>query len=89
MALWIKRYLIIIPTLESPLLPTQDTRANYVHYHATWVEWALTLAGIATFLLFFTLVARFVTVIPISDAGEKEKSLVGSTSVSEKEIATA
>jgi molybdopterin-containing oxidoreductase family membrane subunit len=88
-ALWIKRYLIIIPTLESPLLPTQDTRANYVHYQATWVEWALTLAGIATFLLFFTLVARFVTVIPISESGEKEKPLIGPASVHEKEIATA
>jgi molybdopterin-containing oxidoreductase family membrane subunit len=88
-ALWIKRFLIIIPTLESPLLPTQDTRAEYVHYHATWVEWALTLAGIATFFLFFTLVAKFVTVIPISEFGEKEKPLIGTAPVNEKEIATA
>jgi molybdopterin-containing oxidoreductase family membrane subunit len=54
-AMWVKRYLIIVPTLESPLLPMQDTRIEYVKYTATWVEWALTFGGIATFFLFFTL----------------------------------
>jgi hypothetical protein len=75
-ALWVKRYLIIVPTLESPLLPMQDTRMEYVKYSATWVEWALTFAGIATFFLFFTLMSKFVTVIPISEFGEKENQLV-------------
>ena len=72
-ALWVKRYLIIVPTLESPLLPMQDTRQEYVHYSATWVEWALTFAGIATFLLFFTILAKFVTIVPISEFAGKEK----------------
>jgi len=73
-ALWIKRYLIIVPTLESPLLPIQDTRLEYVKYSPTWVEWALTFAGIATFFLFFTLMSKFVTIIPISEFGDKEKA---------------
>lgn len=71
--LWVKRYLIIVPTLESPLLPMQDTRPEYVHYHATWVEWALTFAGVATFFLFFTLISKIVTVIPISEFGTKKE----------------
>jgi molybdopterin-containing oxidoreductase family membrane subunit len=75
-ALWVKRYLIIVPTLESPLLPIQDTRLEYVKYSPTWVEWALTLAGIATFFLFFTLMSKFVTIIPISEFGDKEKETV-------------
>ncbi|MBL0181290.1 MAG: polysulfide reductase NrfD [Chitinophagaceae bacterium] len=66
MALWVKRYLIIIPTLESPALPMQDTRMEYVKYTATWPEWTLTIAGVATFLLFFTLMAKFVTVVPVA-----------------------
>ena len=66
-ALWVKRYLIIVPTLETPALPMQDTRIAYVKYSATWPEWALTFAGIATFLLFFTLMSKFVTVVPLSD----------------------
>ncbi len=88
-ALWVKRYLIIIPTLESPLLPMEDTRTNYVHYHATWVEWALTFAGIATFFLFFLLMSKFVTIIPISDASEKGKLSLEKNTVNEKGIATA
>lgn len=71
-ALWVKRYLIIVPTLESPLLPMQDTRPEFVKYSATWVEWALTMAGVATFFLFFTLMSKFVTIIPISEFGDKE-----------------
>lgn len=67
MALWVKRYLIIVPTLETPALPMEDTRIAYVKYSATWPEWALTFAGIATFLLFFTLMSRFITVVPVSD----------------------
>jgi molybdopterin-containing oxidoreductase family membrane subunit len=78
-ALWVKRYLIIVPTLESPLLPMQDTRIEYVKYSATWVEWALTFGGIATFFLFFTLLSKFVTIIPISEFGEKEKAVVTAT----------
>jgi molybdopterin-containing oxidoreductase family membrane subunit len=73
-ALWVKRYLIIVPTLESPLIPMQDTRLEYVKYSPTWVEWALTFAGIATFFLFFTLLSKFMTIIPISEFGDKEKA---------------
>lgn len=76
LAMWVKRYLIIVPTLESTLLPMQDTRMEYVKYSATWVEWALTFAGIATFFLFFTLMSKFVTVVPISEFGDKEKQAV-------------
>ena len=83
-ALWVKRYLIIVPTLESPLLPMEDTRTEYVKYHATWVEWALTFAGIATFFLFFTIMSKFVTVLPISEFGDKE-----AVPVKEKEIVIA
>jgi molybdopterin-containing oxidoreductase family membrane subunit len=66
MALWVKRYLIIVPTLETPALPMQDTRLAYIKYTATWPEWALTFAGIATFLLCFTLFSKFVTVVPVA-----------------------
>ena len=66
-AMWVKRYLIIVPTLETTLLPMQDTRMEYVKYSATWPEWALTFAGIATFLLFFTVMSKFVTVVPVTE----------------------
>jgi Ni/Fe-hydrogenase subunit HybB-like protein len=76
--MWVKRYLIIIPTLETPLLPMQDTRPEYVHYTMTWVEWALTLSGVATFILFFMLFTRFMPILPASDLAEahEKKDLI-------------
>lgn len=70
-AMWVRRYLTVVPPLETPLLPIQDARPEYVHYSATWVEWSLVLAGAATFFIFFTLVPKLINVVPISDY-EKE-----------------
>ncbi len=71
-ALWVKRYLIIIPTLESPLLPIHDLRPEFVHYAPTWIEWSLTAAGIALFILLFYLFSKFVPIIPIVRTGEEK-----------------
>lgn len=72
-ALWLNRYLIVIPTLESPYLPIQDARIDWVSYSGTWVEWALTIGGVAAFCLFFTIGARFIPIIPVSQEKEKRK----------------
>jgi Ni/Fe-hydrogenase subunit HybB-like protein len=71
-AMWVKRYIIIIPTLETPLLPMQETRPAYVSYSITWVEWALTLAGVAAFFLFFYFSSKFVPIIPVSELAESK-----------------
>lgn len=70
LAMWVKRYLIIVPTLETTLLPMQDTRLEYISYSATWVEWALTFAGIAMFFLMFKLVSKFIPIVPIWETSE-------------------
>jgi molybdopterin-containing oxidoreductase family membrane subunit len=63
---WIKCYLIIIPTLESQHMPIQDARPEWVSYSPSLVEIALTLWGFSMFALLMTLVAKFVTIIPSS-----------------------
>ncbi|MDZ7614213.1 MAG: NrfD/PsrC family molybdoenzyme membrane anchor subunit [Flavobacteriaceae bacterium] len=73
LGLWLNRYLIVVPTLETPYLPIQDTRPEFIHYSATWVEWALSFAGIAAFLLFFTIIIKFVPVIPMSGIIDNER----------------
>ncbi len=75
-ALWINRYLIVVPTLESPYLPIQDARPDWLSYTGTWVEWALTLAGIAAFCLFFTIGARFIPIIPVSEEKNRKGELL-------------
>jgi molybdopterin-containing oxidoreductase family membrane subunit len=74
-ALWVKRYLIIVPTLETPLLPIQDNRIEWIKYSATWVEWALTFGGIATFILFFLLISKYMPIIPISLVSKPRKDV--------------
>jgi Ni/Fe-hydrogenase subunit HybB-like protein len=71
-ALWINRYLIVVPTLETPYLPIQDTRPAWMMYTATWVEWALTFGGVAMFCLLFTIAAKFVPIIPVSEVIDAE-----------------
>lgn len=73
LGLWLNRYLIVVPTLETPYLPIQDTRPEFIHYTATWIEWALSFAGVAAFILFFILIMRLVPIIPMSDIIEHER----------------
>jgi Ni/Fe-hydrogenase subunit HybB-like protein len=70
-ALWMNRYLIVVPTLESPYLPIQDWRQAWIHYSATWVEWSLTASGVALFCLLFTLASKFVPIIQVSEISEE------------------
>lgn len=72
-ALWLNRYLIVVPTLESPYLPIQDYRSEWVIYSATWVEWALTAAGCAMFCLLFTIGSKLIPIVPVSDLKEEPK----------------
>ena len=68
------RYLMIVPVLETPYLPVQDFRQDWLHYSATWIEWSLSFAGIASFFLFFSLIIKFVPVIPMSGILTNEKN---------------
>lgn len=73
LGLWLNRYLIVVPTLETPYLPIQDTRPEFIYYSSTWIEWSLSFAGIAAFFLFFTLLVKFVPIIPMSGIIDNER----------------
>jgi molybdopterin-containing oxidoreductase family membrane subunit len=74
-ALWFNRYLIVVPTLETPFLPIQDSRTEFLFYSSTWVEWSTTLGGIALFCLFFTLMSKFVPIIEVSGNGDLKDNM--------------
>jgi len=73
-ALWVNRYIIVIPTLETPFLPIQDTRPDWINYSPTWVEWSLTLAGVSVFAMLFMLISKIAPIISISEMQEKDKN---------------
>jgi molybdopterin-containing oxidoreductase family membrane subunit len=70
--LWLNRYLIVVPTLETPYLPIQDTRIDWIKYSATWVEWALMFGGIGLFSCLFMLASKFVPIISVSEMTEED-----------------
>ncbi len=72
-ALWLNRYIIVVPTLESPYLPIQDSRPEWLNYSATWVEWSLTATGVAVFCLLFTLASKFINIVPVTGLQKEEK----------------
>ncbi|MCK5642379.1 MAG: polysulfide reductase, partial [Gammaproteobacteria bacterium] len=75
-ALWINRYIIVVPTLETPFLPIQDSREAWLNYSATWVEWSLLAAGVAIFILLFKLASKFLPIISISEmTGEDDRAM--------------
>ena len=74
LALWVNRYIIVIPTLETPFLPIQDTRMAWLKYSPTWVEWALTFAGVAVFAMLFMLISKIAPIISISEMQEKDNN---------------
>ena len=70
LALWVNRYIIIVPTLETPFIPIQDIRHDWLFYSPTWVEWSLTAAGIAVFGMLFMIISKLAPIISISELEE-------------------
>lgn len=73
-AMWIKRYLIIVPTLMTPYIAA-EAGGIIPHYHPTWVEWTVSAGGLAFFLLLFTLFAKLFPIISIWETVEGVEEL--------------
>jgi molybdopterin-containing oxidoreductase family membrane subunit len=61
--MWLKRYIIVVPTLSSPFMPMRD--AAHLTYVPTWVEWSITAGAFAAFLLMFILFSKVFPIISI------------------------
>lgn len=70
LGLWVNRYIIVVPTLETPFLPIQDSRLDFLKYSPTWIEWALTAAGVAVYGMLFMLASKIAPIISISEMRE-------------------
>jgi Ni/Fe-hydrogenase subunit HybB-like protein len=76
--MWVKRYLIIVPTLETPYIPAQAAGIT-PHYFPSLVECTITAGAFAAFLLLFTLFSRIFPILSVwetlEDADETESKL--------------
>jgi Ni/Fe-hydrogenase subunit HybB-like protein len=67
LSIWFNRYLIVVPTLETPYLPIQDIRPEFIKYSATFIEWSLTAAGISVFAMLIMLASKLVPIVSVSE----------------------
>ena len=64
---WLKRYLIVTPTLLHPFLPMHNVPKEYTHYFPSWEEWAIAFGTLAGALLVITLFSRIFPILPIHE----------------------
>jgi len=69
---WLKRFLIVIPSLQHPYLPIQGVDESYLHYFPTWEEWAINSANVAGVLLIVTVLIKLFPAIPIWELAEEK-----------------
>lgn len=62
---WLKRYIIIIPTLVHAYLPIQNVPAEFHTYMPTSLEITITAGTFALTLLIITVLAKLVPIVPI------------------------
>ena len=63
--MWIKRFVIVVPSLSLPQLPYQ-----WGVYTATWVELAITAASFAGFAIVITVFAKLFPIISVMEMSE-------------------
>ena len=67
--MWLKRYLIVVPTLQTPFIPAEAAGIT-PWYFPSPVEWAITAGAFAAFLLLFTLFSRVFPILSIWETAE-------------------
>lgn len=67
---WAKRFLIVVPTLQTPFLPAQHIPAAWTHYSPTWIEWSIVAGALAAFLLAYSLIAKLFPIVSLWETRE-------------------
>lgn len=69
--MFIKRFVIVIPSLEVPLMPTGF---HFATYSPSWVEISIVIMGFAIFALILTLAAKVLPIMPFVEMIEENES---------------
>lgn len=67
---WIKRYLIVVPTLLHPFTPIQDVPESWSTYFPNYVEFSVTAACLAGIFLVITLFSKLFPMMAIWEVEE-------------------
>lgn len=69
---WVKRYIIVIPTLEHPFLPVQNVPENFQNYAPTSIEVMITIFSFVSALIIISVLAKLFPVITIWEYAEEK-----------------
>jgi molybdopterin-containing oxidoreductase family membrane subunit len=67
--MWAKRYLIIVPTMQTPFIPAQAAGIS-PHYFPSVIEMTITAGAFAGFMLLYTLFSRIFPILSIWETVE-------------------
>lgn len=68
--MWLKRFVIVVPTLASPFMPVETASGGVFGYRPTWVEWSITAGAFAAFGLLYILFSRLFPIVSIWEVVE-------------------
>ena len=71
-AAFLKRIIIVVPTLLHPHLPIQNVPDEFHKYFPTWIEMAVTGGAIAMALAIITILLKIFPVIPLWELAEEK-----------------
>ena len=80
--MWLKRYLIVVSTLATPQVPQP-----WGAYFPSWVEWSITAAAFAGFVLLFALFSRVFPIVSIWEVQEGSEAPAPAPSPEKEEVA--
>jgi Ni/Fe-hydrogenase subunit HybB-like protein len=69
---FLKRFLIVTPTMLHPFLPVQNYPESYSNYFPTWSELTITTGSIAGIVLVIVLFIRIFPIIPICETAHEK-----------------
>ena len=69
--MWVKRFVIVIPTLQVPLMPFEF---EFGTYSPSWVEISIVAAGFAGFALILALFTKVMPLMPIVELTEEAET---------------
>ncbi len=77
---FLKRFIIVVPTLVHPHLPVQNVPEHFMVYSPNGFEWAITMGAISIALLIVTIIAKLVPIMPVWETaleqGVREEELI-------------
>ncbi len=68
--MWLKRFIIVVPTLSAPFMPPSLAAGSYLTYFPTWVEWTITASAFAASCLFYIIFSKIFPIVSIWEVAE-------------------